>query len=404
MTEIINLKDFLSRGGSIDPTAFLRVKMRFSFGPFHIKDLIKIPFKMIFHFSINALQPTSADCVTKFDLQHKKTNMNYEREIKESGLILCSIIKGWLLYKMLPSFLSSVIVHRGQVEVLKAASKKGLPLIILPLHRSHLDYILLSFILLDNEVKCPLVAAGDNLRIPFFGAWLRGLGAFYIRRKLDPAQGRKDIIYRTVLHSYMTECLRANHNMEFFIEGGRTRTGKPCLPKGGLLSVIIEAHLEGVIDDALLVPASLNYDRLVDGNFVREQLGQPKIPESFFSAVRAIWTVITSHYGMIRMDFGSPYSLKVCSIPLSKTKLVRALCSLLAENQDEGIGNTLSVNNPRNVTRESLMERTIELCDLLQYELVWHRPCGSIETVVEDHIDYLVEIGLLKLVSQFIIL
>lgn len=75
----------------------------------------------------------------------------------------------WVLYKLLPCFLSCVVAHPGQIKMLKEAGKTSLPLIFLPLHRSHLDYILISFILLNNNVRSPLVAAGDNLRIPFFG-------------------------------------------------------------------------------------------------------------------------------------------------------------------------------------------------------------------------------------------
>lgn len=60
---------------------------------------------------------------------------------------------------------------------------------------------------------------------------LRGLGAFFIKRKIDPVAGKKDIVYRALLHTYMQHALAAGHNVEFFIEGGRTRTGKPCLPK-----------------------------------------------------------------------------------------------------------------------------------------------------------------------------
>lgn len=65
---------------------------------------------------------------------------------------------------------------------------------------------------------------------------LRGLGAFYIKRKIDPVAGKKDIVYRAILHTYMQHALKAGHNVEFFIEGGRTRTGKPCMPKSGVLS------------------------------------------------------------------------------------------------------------------------------------------------------------------------
>ncbi|KAK9747487.1 Acyltransferase [Popillia japonica] len=216
----------------------------------------------------------------------------------------------WVLYKLLPCFLTSVVVHPRQIEMLKQAGSTDLPLIFLPLHRSHLDYILMSFILLNNNVRSPLVASGDNLRIPFFGSLLRSLGAFYIKRRIDPVMGRKDHVYRAVLHTYMNECLRAGHNIEFFLEGGRTRTGKPCLPKYGILSVIVEAFMDGTIEDALLVPVSINYEKLVDGNFIREQLGQPKEMETFGSAIKGIWHVLNSNYGMMRIDFNQPFSLR----------------------------------------------------------------------------------------------
>lgn len=138
---------------------------------------------------------------------------------------------------------------------------------------------------------------------------LRGLGAFFIKRKIDPLAGKKDIVYRALLHTYTQNALKAGHNVEFFIEGGRTRTGKPCMPKSGVLSVIIDAFTNGTIQDALLVPVSVNYERLVDGNFVYEQLGQRKKPETFKSAISAIWQILNSKYGVMRIDFNEPFSL-----------------------------------------------------------------------------------------------
>lgn len=218
----------------------------------------------------------------------------------------------WLLYKLLPCFLSGVVTHTRQIEMLKVASEKapGIPLIFLPLHRSHLDYIMVTFILANNDIRAPLVAAGNNLQIPVFGGILRGLGAFFIKRKIDPVVGKKDILYRAVLHLYLQHALKMGHNVEFFIEGGRTRTGKPCMPKGGILSVIVNAFMDRSIPDALLVPVSVNYERLVDGNFVREQLGQKKIPESFGKAMSGIWKALNSKYGRMRIDFNEPYSIR----------------------------------------------------------------------------------------------
>lgn len=107
------------------------------------------------------------------------------------------------------------------------------------------------------------------------------------------------------------ESLRAGHNIEFFVEGGRTRTGKPCMPKGGVLSVIIDAYMDGTIEDALLVPVAMNYERLVDGNFVREQLGQPKKMETFGSTIKALWNTLIGNYGIVKIDFCQPFSLAV---------------------------------------------------------------------------------------------
>lgn len=159
--------------------------------------------------------------------------------------------------------------------------------------------------------KLFFIAHPLHILIFFIRSLLRGLGAFFIKRRIDPIMGRKDHLYKAVLHTYMNECLRAGHNMEFFLEGGRTRTGKPCMPKYGILSVIVEAFMDGTIEDALLVPVSVNYEKLVDGNFVREQLGQPKEMETFGAAIKGIWHVLNSDYGMMRIDFNQPFSLRV---------------------------------------------------------------------------------------------
>lgn len=144
----------------------------------------------------------------------------------------------------------------------------------------------------------------------FFSSLLRGLGGFYIKRRIDPIQGRKDYVYKAVLHSYMNAGLRRGNNIEFFLEGGRTRSGKPLMPKYGIFSVVLDAFMDGTIQDALLVPVSMNYEKLVDGNFVREQLGQPKQMETFGATVKNIYHILNQSFGMVRLDFGQPFSLR----------------------------------------------------------------------------------------------
>lgn len=219
-------------------------------------------------------------------------------------------ITGWFLHHFLSLLLSSLHVHKGQMKMVKAASQRGLPLLFLPLHKSHLDYILITFIMWNYEIKNPQIAAGDNLNIPFFSYLMRGLGGYFIRRKLDKHTGRKDTIYRAVLHSYMEQLMAAGEHMEFFLEGGRSRTGKPLLPKGGLLSVVLDSVSGGVLEDLYVVPVSISYEKLLDGNFNTEQMGIPKKKETFFGAVKGIWSVLRGHYGNVRVDFAQPFSFK----------------------------------------------------------------------------------------------
>ncbi|XP_048748231.2 glycerol-3-phosphate acyltransferase 1, mitochondrial-like [Ostrea edulis] len=219
-------------------------------------------------------------------------------------------IVAWILIKIFPSLLQAILVHKGQMDVVKKASERGLPVIYLPLHRSHLDYVLLTFIFWHYKIKCPYVAAGINLNIPVFGSIMKSLGGFFIRRKLDKSNGRKDVVYRSILHIYIEELLKRGQSVEFFLEGGRSRSGKTCIPKAGLLSIIKETLSSGQVEDVYIVPVSINYEKLMDGNFSREQLGLPKKPETFIGALQALLNVCRTRYGSVRVDFCQPFSLK----------------------------------------------------------------------------------------------
>ncbi|XP_055860090.1 glycerol-3-phosphate acyltransferase 1, mitochondrial-like [Biomphalaria glabrata] len=219
-------------------------------------------------------------------------------------------ITAWFLTKFLSKFLRSVQVCRAQMLMVKQASEKGVPMIYLPLHRSHLDYILVTYILWHYDIRAPYVAAGDNMDIPFFNVLMRWLGGFFIRRRLDTKAGQKDFLYRAILHEYMTKLLSNGEGLEFFIEGGRTRSGKAVIPKGGLLSVVVEACNEEEISDAYIVPITFSYEKIIDGNYSREQMGQGKVKETFFGAVNAIFRVFFNSYGSVRIDFAQPFSLK----------------------------------------------------------------------------------------------
>ncbi|XP_064119949.1 glycerol-3-phosphate acyltransferase 1, mitochondrial-like isoform X2 [Macrobrachium nipponense] len=242
--------------------------------------------------------------------QHTSRVHRLLKEMKAAISTTLIRLTGYVLFKVFSNLLMSITIHGGQQEVIERAIKRDTPMIFVPLHRSHVDYLFVTWVLFNQQIPAPIVAAGDNLRIPVFGWLLRGLGGFFIKRRLESSKSRKDLLYRAVLQTYVTHALQAGYNLEFFIEGGRTRTGKPCMPKGGLLSVIVDAYMNGTLDDALIVPIAINYDKLLDGNFIREQMGQSKVPESFWGAVRAIIKVLSTNYGHARIDFGQPFSLR----------------------------------------------------------------------------------------------
>ncbi|XP_041371344.1 glycerol-3-phosphate acyltransferase 1, mitochondrial-like [Gigantopelta aegis] len=240
----------------------------------------------------------------------QKRARKYLKKMKASVSRTLIGFTGWFLLKFLSIFLRTIQVHKNQIKMLQNTAKKGVPVIYLPLHKSHLDYILVTFLLWNINVRAPYVAAGDNLDIPFFGALMKGLGGFFIRRKLDRESDKKDVIYRKLLQVYMRELLKRGESFEFFIEGGRTRSGKTMTPKAGLLSVVVDACIDGFVPDAYVVPLSISYERLVDGNFCREQMGEPKVSESFFGAVQGILQVICGNFGSVRIDFCQPFSIK----------------------------------------------------------------------------------------------
>lgn len=200
---------------------------------------------------------------------------------KEANAILSKMAAGvygrfvrltaWFLLKLLGRLLNSIQIHKGQIDILKEASRDERPIVFLPLHKSHMDYILLTFVLVTCDIRVPHVAAGDNLRIPFFSWILRHLGGFFIKRKLDHSSG-KDDLYKCILQEYVEQLLQNGQYLEFYIEGSRSRTGKAMVPKSGLLSLVVNAVTEGKVPDVNIVPVNISYEKVTDSGYSKELL------------------------------------------------------------------------------------------------------------------------------------
>ena len=150
------------------------------------------------------------------------------------------------------------------------------PVVLVPCHRSHFDYVILSYIFHLNYMSPPHIAAGINLSFWPLGPLFRGAGAYFIRRSFDDNE-----LYKAVFRSYLKFLIREGYTQEFFIEGGRSRTGKILTPKLGMLSAVVDAFTQGVRRDLYLVPVSIHYGRVVEEEaYQRELDGAEKEPES----------------------------------------------------------------------------------------------------------------------------
>uniref|UniRef100_A0A8C1G8L6 Glycerol-3-phosphate acyltransferase 1, mitochondrial n=1 Tax=Cyprinus carpio TaxID=7962 RepID=A0A8C1G8L6_CYPCA len=221
-------------------------------------------------------------------------------------------LTGWVLLKLFNGFFWSIQIHKGQLEMVKkAASEYNVPLVFLPVHKSHIDYLLITFILFCHNIKAPHIAAGNNLNIPILSTLIRKLGGFFIRRKLDEtSDGKKDVLYRSLLHAYTEELLRQQQFMEVYLEGTRSRSGKPSPARAGMLSIVVDALCANSIPDVLIVPVGISYDRIIEGNYNSEQLGKPKKNESLWGIACGVFRMLRKNYGCVRVDFTQPFSLK----------------------------------------------------------------------------------------------
>lgn len=189
-------------------------------------------------------------------------------------------------------------IDRAGVERLKEASRKG-TLILLPSHKSHIDYLFLSYVFFKNDMQVPLIAAGDNLAFFPLGSVFRRAGAFFIRRKIAG-----DRLYTAVLDAYVHKVVHEGWAVEFFLEGGRSRTGKLLPPKLGLLAMVVDAAFEHPERPIYFVPVSIGYERLVETkSYVKELGGGEKEKESVAGLVRAV-RVLLERYGRINMQIG----------------------------------------------------------------------------------------------------
>ncbi|MDD3761695.1 MAG: glycerol-3-phosphate 1-O-acyltransferase PlsB [Nevskiales bacterium] len=178
-------------------------------------------------------------------------------------------------------------------------------LVYMPSHRSHADYLLVSYSLYHAGLVPPHIAAGVNLNFWPVGALLRRCGAFYMRRSFAG-----DRIYTAVFRAYVDSLIQRGYSIEFFPEGGRSRTGRLLAPKTGLLSMVVEAGLKQRTRKVAIVPVYIGYDRCWEvGSYSKELRGAKKTKESAEGLLKA-GKILRKSYGKAYINFGDPLILQ----------------------------------------------------------------------------------------------
>ncbi len=182
---------------------------------------------------------------------------------------------------------------------------KKMPFVIISCHRSHIDYLLLSYVFYKNNIQMPFIAAGNNLSFFPLGYIFRRSGAFFLRRSF-----KGDGLYGEVFAKYMATLLHEGLPLEFFIEGGRSRTGKMVMPKYGLLSMIIQAYQDKYCENLALVPVYIGYDRVIEErSYLKELSGAPKVQENTAEIIKTT-KILRKRYGRVYINVGEPIIMK----------------------------------------------------------------------------------------------
>jgi glycerol-3-phosphate O-acyltransferase len=189
------------------------------------------------------------------------------------------------------------------VETL-ARVAEGREVVYVPCHRSHMDYLLLSYAIYHEGYAIPHIAAGINLNMPIVGRFLRKGGAFFIRRSF-----RGSALYTVAFMSYLAAIMARGHSIEYFIEGGRSRTGRLLQPKTGMLSMTVRSYLRDPTRPVVFVPVYFGYERIVEGStYIGELSGKPKEKESVSGLLRTL-KKLRERFGQVHVNIGEPIEL-----------------------------------------------------------------------------------------------
>ncbi len=247
------------------------------------------------------------------------------------------------------------VVDQEGLEKIRELFRR-MPCVVIPCHKSHVDYLILSYIFFKHNLPLPHIAAGENMNFWPLGTIFRQSGAFFLRRSF-----RGDELYAAVFAAYLETLLKEGLPVEFFLEGGRSRTGKMAAPKYGMLAMIMRSFIGKAFDDLSLIPVYIGYDRVIEvQSYLRELTGGRKKRESTLDVFRQ-FNILGNRYGNVYLQIGNPISLKAYFPPPALSSSAMNGEELQALSRDVGRRLVSEINRVAVATPTSLLAAAL-LC------------------------------------------
>lgn len=250
------------------------------------------------------IQRVVGECATALDQSPRRLERRarrYGREIASNMSYPVLRFMDQLLHRLWNQLYGGVQVNG--LERAKALAGDH-TLVYVPCHRSHIDYLLLSYVLYREGLMPPHVAAGRNLDMPVIGPLLRRGGAFFMRRSF-----KENRLYSAVFNEYLHRLLSRGHAVEYFIEGGRSRSGRMLTPRPGMLAMTLRSYLRGTHRELAFVPVYIGYEKVLESSsYLKELQGGRKRKESPLGLVRVLGR-LRQPFGQVAVNIGEPLRL-----------------------------------------------------------------------------------------------
>ncbi|MCP4601370.1 MAG: hypothetical protein GY847_12740 [Proteobacteria bacterium] len=269
----------------------------------------------------------------------------HPRVISLAGMVIAFIWK---------RIYTGIEIAAEDIEKMRSVMTKG-PTLILPTHKSHIDYLVISQVMQANNIVLPHIAAGQNLSFWPLGWIFRSSGAFFIRRKFI-----QDRFYIAVVNAYLRRLIQQRYTIEVFIEGGRSRTGKLLRPQLGMLEMTLKALITTPRLDLQIIPAFIGYERVIEEHsYVNESKGFAKEAESIKGLLKST-KVLLSRYGQLHLRVGDPFSVDEILATLNFTRDALTRASSRRE-----VALEMSLKNFREINRITVVTPSAVLATVL---------------------------------------